>query len=87
MGFKRTAEKVLFGKPEGNGRLGRPRRELQHNIKMVLHHKVCEDMGWVHLARKVTSDGLGNDFPSSIKRGESLDLVKNNGSFRRTLLN
>lgn len=53
MGFKKkTAQKVLVGKPEGNRQLGRPRRELEHNIKMVLQHKVCEYMGWVHLAQE-----------------------------------
>jgi len=40
MGFKRIAQNVLVGKPEGKRQLGRPRRELEHNIKMVLQHKV-----------------------------------------------
>jgi hypothetical protein len=52
MGFKRTAQKDLVGKPEGNRQLGSPRRELGYNIKMVLQHKVCEDMGWAHLAQE-----------------------------------
>jgi uncharacterized Fe-S cluster-containing MiaB family protein len=52
MGCKRIAQKVLVGKPEANRQLGRTRRELEHNIKKVLQHKVCESMGWVHLAQK-----------------------------------
>jgi len=51
MGFKRTAQ-VLVRKHEGNRQLGRPRRELEHNTKMVLQHKVCEEMSWVHLVQE-----------------------------------
>jgi hypothetical protein len=51
MGFKRIAQ-VLVTKHEENRQLGRPRCELEHNTKMVLQHKVCEDMGWVHLVQE-----------------------------------
>jgi hypothetical protein len=33
---KRNAYRVLMGKPEGNGPLGRPRRRWEDNIKLIL---------------------------------------------------
>ena len=36
MGESRGVYRVLVGKPEGNRPLGRPRRSLEDNIKMVL---------------------------------------------------
>jgi hypothetical protein len=36
MGEKRNAHKILVGKPEGKGPLGRPRRRWADNIKMDL---------------------------------------------------
>jgi hypothetical protein len=52
MGFKGIARNVFVGKPEGNRLIGRPGRELEHKIKMILQHKLCEDMGWVHLVQE-----------------------------------
>jgi hypothetical protein len=34
MGKKRNAYRILVGKPEGKGPLGRPRRRWEYNIKM-----------------------------------------------------
>jgi hypothetical protein len=69
MVFKRIAQKVLAGKSEGKRQLGILTHELEHNIKMVLQHKVCEDMGWFQLVQESDKSwtGTGNDFPSSIK--------------------
>jgi hypothetical protein len=36
MGEKRNAYRILLGKPEGKGPLGRPRRRWVNNIKMDL---------------------------------------------------
>jgi hypothetical protein len=36
MGERRGLYKVLMGKPEGKGRLGRPKRSWEDNIKMDL---------------------------------------------------
>jgi hypothetical protein len=36
MGEGRGVHRVLVGKPEGNGPLGRPRRRWEDNIKMDL---------------------------------------------------
>jgi hypothetical protein len=41
MGDKRNAYRILVGKPEGKGPLGRPRRKWVDNIKMDL-----TDIGW-----------------------------------------
>jgi hypothetical protein len=40
-GEKRTAYRILVGKPEGKRPLGRPRRRWVNNIKMVLR-----EIGW-----------------------------------------
>jgi hypothetical protein len=36
MGEKRTAYRILVGKPEGKRPLGRPRRRLVNNVKIDL---------------------------------------------------
>jgi hypothetical protein len=41
MGEKRNACRILVGKPEGNGPLGRPRRRWVDNIKTDL-----KEIGW-----------------------------------------
>jgi len=38
------------GKPEGKGKLGRPRRIWEDNIKMGLQGVVCGGMDWIELA-------------------------------------
>jgi hypothetical protein len=45
MGKNRNAYRILLGKPEGTGPLGRPRRRWVDNIKMYLR----ERMGWCGL--------------------------------------
>jgi hypothetical protein len=41
VGVRRGVYRVLVGKPEGKRPLGRPRRRLEDDIKMVL-----EEVGW-----------------------------------------
>ena len=50
-GEERGVYRVLVGKLEGKGPLGRPRRRWEDNIKMVLQEVggSCED--WVELAQ------------------------------------
>jgi hypothetical protein len=57
-GEKRTAYRILVGKPEGNRPLGRPRRRLVDNIRMNLERR--EGMVWIGLIwlRIGTSGGL-----------------------------
>jgi hypothetical protein len=43
MGEKRGAYRILVGRPEGRGPLGRPRRRWEDNIKMDI-----EEVGWRH---------------------------------------
>jgi hypothetical protein len=43
--------KVLVGKPEGKGPLGRPRCRWEDNIKMDLQEVGCGGMDWIELAR------------------------------------
>jgi hypothetical protein len=41
IGKKRNAYRILVGKPEGKGQLGRPRRRSEDNIRMDLR-----EIGW-----------------------------------------
>jgi hypothetical protein len=50
MGERRGAYKVLVGKPEGRGPLGRPRRRWEDNIKMDLREG-CGGADWIYLAQ------------------------------------
>jgi hypothetical protein len=40
-----------MGKPEGKGRLGRPRRRWEDNIKMDLQEVKYGGMDWIDLAQ------------------------------------
>ena len=51
MGEERGVYRVLVGKPEGNRRLGRPRRRLVDNIGMDLQEVGCGYMNWIGLAQ------------------------------------
>jgi hypothetical protein len=51
MGAKMNAYKILVGKPEGKGPLGRRRCKWADNIKMDLREIVCGGMDWINLAR------------------------------------
>jgi len=51
MGERRSVYRALVGKPEGNIRLGRPRRRWEDNIKMDLQEVGCGGMDWIELAQ------------------------------------
>ena len=51
MGYMRGVYRVLVGKPEGKGPLGRPRHKWDDNIKMDLQEVGCGGMDWIDLAR------------------------------------
>jgi hypothetical protein len=51
MGVKRGVQRVLVGKPEGKGPLGRPRRRREDNIKMELQKVVGGHENWMKLAQ------------------------------------
>jgi hypothetical protein len=50
-GEKRTACRILVGKPEGKRPLGRPRRGWVDHIKMDLGGIEWDGMDWIHLAQ------------------------------------
>jgi hypothetical protein len=49
-GEKRNAYRLLVGKPEGKGPLGRPRRRWVDNIRMDLVEVGWGDVDWIGLA-------------------------------------
>jgi hypothetical protein len=51
MGEKRSAYKMLVGKPEGKRSLGRPRRRWVDNIKMDLREIGWSGIRWIDLGR------------------------------------
>jgi hypothetical protein len=51
MGEKRSAYKVLVGKPEGKGPLGRYRRRWEDSIKMDLKEIVGSVVDWINVAQ------------------------------------
>jgi hypothetical protein len=51
MGEKRNAYRLLVGKPEGRGPLGRPRRRWLDNIRMNLVEVGGGDVDWIGLAQ------------------------------------
>jgi hypothetical protein len=50
MGEKRTAYRLLVGKPEGKRPVRRPRHSWLDNIKMVLREIEWGGMNWIDLA-------------------------------------
>jgi len=50
MGERRGVYRVLVGKPEGKGRLGRPRHRWDDNIKMDLQEVGCGGVDWIEMA-------------------------------------
>jgi len=48
---RRGVYRVLVGKPEGKGPLGRPRCRWDDNIKMDLQEVGCGGMDWIELAQ------------------------------------
>ena len=63
--------RVLVGKPEGNGSLGRSRHRWEDNIKMYLREVGCVPGDWIALAED--QDPLAglckvcNELPGSLK--------------------
>jgi hypothetical protein len=51
MGEKRDTYRILYGKPQGKRRLGRPRRKWVDNIKMDLEQIGCRGVDWIGLAQ------------------------------------
>ena len=51
MGEGRGVHRVLAGKPEGKGPLGRPRRRWEDNIKMDLQEVGGGCVDWMELAQ------------------------------------
>jgi hypothetical protein len=51
MGEKRNVYRLLVGKPEGKGPLGRPRRRWVDNISMDLGGVGWGDVDWICLAK------------------------------------
>jgi len=51
MGERRGVYRVLVGKPEGKGPLGRPRCRWEDNIKMDLQEVGCWGMDWIDMAQ------------------------------------
>jgi hypothetical protein len=50
MGERRGVYRILVGRPEDKGPLGRPRRRWQDNIKMDIQEVGCGGMDWIDLA-------------------------------------
>ena len=51
MGERRGLYRILVGKTEGRGPVGRHRLRWDDNIKMDLHEVGCGIMDWIELAR------------------------------------
>jgi hypothetical protein len=52
-GSKGTGYRLLEGKPEGKGPLGRPKHRWVDNIKMNLVEIGCGSVDWIRLAQDV----------------------------------
>jgi hypothetical protein len=50
IGAKRNVYGILIGKPEGNRRIGRPRRRCVDNIKLDLREIQWGGMDWIYFA-------------------------------------
>jgi hypothetical protein len=53
MGEKRTANRILIGKPEAERPLGRPRRRWEDNIKMGFREIKCGGMDCIDVAQEL----------------------------------
>jgi hypothetical protein len=51
MGERRGVYRVLVGKPERKGPLGRPKRRYEDDIKMDIQEVGCGDIDWIDLAQ------------------------------------
>jgi hypothetical protein len=51
VGESRGVYRILVGKPERKGSLGRPRHGWKDNIKIDLQEAECKGMDWVAVAQ------------------------------------
>jgi hypothetical protein len=51
MGERRSAYRILTGKPEGTRTLGRPRSRWENNFKIHLKEILWEGVDWIDLAQ------------------------------------
>jgi hypothetical protein len=51
MGKKRTAYRILVGKPVGKRQLGRPRRKWMDNINIDLREIGWDGMDWIDVSQ------------------------------------
>jgi hypothetical protein len=51
MGDRRGVNRVLVGKPEGKGPLGKPGGRWEDNFKMAFQEVGCGGMDWIELAQ------------------------------------
>jgi len=51
IGERRGVYRVLVGKPERKGPLGKPRRRWEDNIKVDLQEVGCGGVDWIELAQ------------------------------------
>jgi hypothetical protein len=51
MGERRGIYRVLVGKPEGKGSLGKPMYRWESNINMDLSEVRCGGMAWIDVAQ------------------------------------
>jgi hypothetical protein len=65
--------RVLVGKPEGKGPLGRPTLRWEDNIRMDLQEVGYGGMDWIELAQYRDTCECGNKHSASIKCREFLD--------------
>jgi hypothetical protein len=75
MGEGRGIDRVLVGKSEGKGRMGRPRHRWEDNIKMDLQEVGCgvwTGSSWLRIAGSRHLK-CSNEPSGSIKLGEFLD--------------
>jgi hypothetical protein len=77
MGDGRCIYRVLVGRPEEKGQIGRPRRRWEDNIKKNLQEVGCGCVDWIGLAldreRWRALCECGNEPTGSIQYGEFLD--------------
>jgi len=61
---RRGVCRVLVGKPDAKGPLGRPRRKWEDNTRLDIQEVGCEVMDWIELAQE--RDRWGH-FVNSVK--------------------
>jgi hypothetical protein len=56
-GVKKNSYRILVGKPEGKGPVGRHRNRWEDNIKMNIREMEQDGMDWIDLAQDMISGG------------------------------